>query len=82
VDHIEQCLEKGELSFLVREGKLDASSISSTIGDLISNGVQLDPNTTKICIPLGMGALDIALGGICYLKMKALCEGFDFQNYV
>lgn len=82
VDHKEQCLEKGELSFLVKEGKLDASSISGTIGELISKEIQPAPDKTKICIPLGIGALDIALGGICYLKMKAACGEFDFQNYV
>lgn len=82
VDHPEQCLEKGELSSLVKAGKLNMDSIAYTIGELISDPGLASPEKTKICIPIGIGALDVALGGICYMKLKNVAKGFDFGNYV
>ena len=82
VDHIEQCLEKGELSSLVKEGKLNRDSISYTLGEVILNPKLASMGKTKICIPIGIGALDVALGGTCYMKLKNTASTFDFGNSV
>ncbi len=69
-DHIEQCLHRGALFDVVHDGKLGANDIYGTIGEIASGAKSTDnwQNERIICIPIGTGAMDIAVAGYVYNK--------------
>ena len=70
VDHIGQCLHRGALHDVVADGKLDESGIYATIGE-VAVGAKTVPNAANeriVCIPIGTGAMDIAVAGIVYKR--------------
>lgn len=70
VDHIGQCLHRGALHDVVADGKMDESGIYATIGE-IAVGAKAVPNAANeriVCIPIGTGAMDIAVAGIVYKR--------------
>ena len=76
VDHIGQCLHRGALKELNERGKISKENIYATIGE-IATGKKTGRTSDKeriLCIPIGMGALDIAVATVAY--RRALKKGF------
>lgn len=72
VDHIGQCLHRGALAELSEQGKITEDDIFGTIGELAAGKLSVgDYSDGKIvCIPIGTGAMDIAVASIAYKKAK------------
>ncbi|WHH60457.1 ornithine cyclodeaminase family protein [Petroclostridium sp. X23] len=70
VDHVGQCLHRGALAELNEEGKITENSIFATIGELATGKKSIgDYSDGKIvCIPIGTGAMDIAVASVVYKK--------------
>lgn len=81
VDHVQQSLHRGALKELVDQGKITAENIYCTIGDLAvgRNIIEDLSNERIICIPIGTGAMDIAVAGIVYKKAVSLSIGTEFS---
>lgn len=81
VDHVGQALHRGALSALAAQGKLSEASLSATIGDLVNGNKEIkDVDKKKIlCIPIGMGALDVALAYVAYERAKERHIGVEFD---
>lgn len=70
VDHIGQCLHRGALAELNAAGKITEKDISATIGEVAAGK---KPGRTSdseriLCIPIGTGAMDIAVATQVYKK--------------
>ena len=83
VDHVDQALHRGALKKLTGEGKLSENNIFATLGELavgkkdagdLSQGITL-------CIPIGTGAMDVAIAGEVYRRAleKGMGYAFDFE---
>ncbi len=81
VDHIGQALHRGALKDLNQQGKLTERDITATIGELVKGSVSIGPIIDRkiICVPIGTGAMDVAVAGIFYEKATALGLGVDFN---
>jgi len=82
VDHIGQTLHRGALAELNHAGKITEKNIYSTIGELAA-GKKPGPASEKdriLCIPIGTGAMDIAVATIMLKKAaeKGLGGKFSF----
>ena len=77
VDHEEQALHRGALKKLNGEGKVDKANITTTLGKLANKKTSLDnlENEITICIPIGMGSVDIAVATEAY--NRAIEQGYD-----
>lgn len=84
VDHIEQCLHRGALKNLAEQKRISTKDITTTIGALASQSEQIVNSDEKriVCIPIGTGAMDIAVAQIVYDKSRqaGLGQSFDFTN--
>jgi alanine dehydrogenase len=82
VDHTEQALHRGALKNLTNQNKLSSKSIFSTIGEIVigKNKKDIQKEDRIICIPVGTGAMDVAIATIAYKKAKeqGLGSYFDF----
>lgn len=82
VDHIGQALHRGALAKLNHEGKILEENIYCTIGDLVAgNNDAGDYKEQRIlCIPIGTGAMDIAVASVVLerAKEKGLGGNYDF----
>ena len=75
VDHIGQCLHRGALKELNAKGKVTEDNIYATIGE-VAAGKKRGRTSDKdriLCIPIGTGAMDVAVATIVY--QRALKEG-------
>ena len=75
VDHIGQCLHRGALKELNEKGEITKDSIYATIGE-VAAGKKKGRSTDKdriLCIPIGTGAMDVAVATIVY--QRAVKEG-------
>ncbi len=85
VDHVEQCLHRGALKQLVDSGQLDATAIDTTIGELALGSRRLESLDTKttVCIPIGTGAMDVAVAKVLWDRLRASSElpSFAFTEY-
>ena len=81
VDHLGQAFHRGALHKLVEEGKLTEDDVMGTIGELVNGSKKIEDieNKRVICLPIGMGCLDIAVAGIVYERAKAQHIGFEFD---
>lgn len=81
VDHVGQALHRGALKTLADEGKLTPDSITTTIGDLALGTYDLGDVSDKriLCLPIGTGAMDVAIAQIAYERMTAKGMGVDFN---
>ncbi len=81
VDHMGQALHRGALHTLAEQGKITPESISATIGELVNGDKEIvDISDKKIlCLPIGMGCLDVALAYVAYERAKERHIGFDFD---
>lgn len=67
VDHVAQALHRGALADAYRTSLIDEDTIDTTIGNLAAGNTQINQlKGLTLCVPIGMGALDIALAGTIY----------------
>ncbi len=82
VDHIGQALHRGALAKLNHEGKILEENIYCTIGDLVAgnNDAGDVKNQRILCIPIGTGAMDIAVASVVLerAKEKGLGGSYSF----
>ena len=81
VDHMGQALHRGALKHLNEEGKIMPENISATIGELVNGEKEVKDLANKkiLCLPIGMGCLDVALAYVAYERAKEKHIGFDFD---
>lgn len=83
VDHRAQALHRGALKSLNDAGHISEANITADFGQLATGEIspQHNDKTTTIVIPIGIGALDVAVAGHVYHKAKVqgLGEQFDFD---
>ncbi|NLN49903.1 MAG: ornithine cyclodeaminase family protein [Clostridiales bacterium] len=70
VDHIGQCLHRGALAHLNEMGKITEDNIYATIGELAAGKKpgRLNNEERILCIPIGTGAMDIAVATQVYKR--------------
>ena len=81
VDHIEQCLHRGALKELCEKGQIGAENIHATIGELAA-GRRKGRSSEKeriLCIPIGLGAMDVAIATIVLQRSKEKGFGGAFS---
>ena len=82
VDHIGQCLHRGALKELVEAGKFAEKDIDATIGEVVAGKKQgrVSASDRILCIPIGTGAMDVAVASVVLerAKAKGLGSTFDF----
>ena len=82
VDHVGQCLHRGALKGLSEKGLVTENSIHATIGELAAGKKRGRTNAAErvLCIPIGTGMLDIAVGTVVMQRAaeKGLGSKFSF----
>jgi len=82
VDHVEQCLHRGALKELAETGVLSEADIYATIGEIAAGKKQgeISPNERVLCIPIGTGAMDVAIATVVLERAteKKLGDSFAF----
>lgn len=82
VDHIDQALHRGVLKPLTNAGKISEDDIYCTMGQLAADKVTLTDYSEEIiiCIPIGTGALDVAVAEVVRRRAEQNDVGtiFDF----
>lgn len=81
VDHVQQCLHRGNLKRLADQGKLDENSFYCTVGEMAA-GLRSVENVSQkniLMVPIGMGCLDVACAGIVYKKAISMGLGETFM---
>lgn len=75
VDHVGQCLHRGVLKELSEAGKITEESVYATIGELAAGKKPSDISEKEriLCVPIGTGAMDIAVATIA--ARRALEKG-------
>lgn len=75
VDHIEQCLHRGVLKELSEKGKITEKDIDATIGEIAAGKKKGRTSASEriLCVPIGTGALDVAVATVAY--QRALEKG-------
>jgi len=68
VDHVDQCLQRGTLADMAVRDELSASDLDATIGEVLDNNCQtaVQPDDRTIFVPIGLGALDVAIADRIY----------------
>ena len=80
VDSIGQTLHRGALKNIVDTGKFNREMITATIGELVAGKVDghIKEGEKIVCVPIGTGAMDVAVATKVYEKAKALGLGSSF----
>jgi len=81
VDHIGQCLHRGALKELNEKGKITKDSIYATIGE-VAAGKKRGRDSEKdriLCIPIGIGAMDVAVATVVYQRAVEKGIGGEFK---
>lgn len=80
VDHVGQCLHRGALKELSEAGRISEASIYATIGELAAGKKAAEiPDTDRIlCIPIGTGAMDIAVAAVARQRAEEKGLGGSF----
>jgi len=81
VDNIGQCMHRGALREVVELGKLKEEDLYGTIGELAigTKPVENFENERIVIVPIGLGAMDIAVAGTVYNKAISLSMGSEFS---
>lgn len=83
VDHIGQCLHRGALKEMCEAGKINECSIFATIGEIVAGKKEFkyDNQQRVLCIPIGTGAMDIAVATIVLQKAerKGIGGMYEFE---
>ena len=81
VDHIGQCLHRGALKELNEKGEITKDSIYATIGE-VAAGKKIGRTSDKdriLCIPIGTGAMDVAVATVVYQRAVKKGIGGEFS---
>jgi ornithine cyclodeaminase/alanine dehydrogenase len=80
VDHIGQCLHRGALKELNEAGKITEKQIYATIGEVVAGKKPARSSATEriLCIPIGTGAMDIAVATVACQRAVAKGLGRTF----
>jgi len=70
VDHIGQCLHRGALRELSEAGKITEKHIYATIGQVVAGKKPGRTSASEriLCVPIGTGAMDIAVATVVYQR--------------
>ena len=83
VDHIGQCLHRGALKELGEQGRVTEKDIYATLGELAAGkkSLQLSEQERILCIPIGTGAMDIAVSAVALQKAEeqGIGSSYDFS---
>jgi len=81
VDHIGQCLHRGCLGKLGVEGKITEKDIYATIGEVACGKKDVgDVSKQRItCVPIGTGAMDIAVASVVYKRAVEKNIGGEYK---
>ena len=81
VDHMGQALHRGALKKLADEGKITPENVTATIGELVNGDKAIVGIAQKkvLCLPIGMGCLDVALAYVAYERAKERHMGIEFD---
>ena len=83
VDHVAQCLHRGALKELGEQKRVTADDIFATLGELAAGKkkISLPEGGRILCIPIGTGAMDIAVAAVALRKAEEIGLGgsFDFS---
>ena len=83
VDHIEQCMHRGALSGLHEKGELKEIDVYATIGEVVANKKSVVPveesHERILCLPIGTGSMDVAVGGIVLERAKEKGVGGKYE---
>ena len=81
VDHVEQCLHRGALKELSEAGRITERTLYATIGELAAGKRSLDlsENERILCVPIGTGAMDIAVATIAAQRAQEKGLGGRFK---
>lgn len=82
VDHVEQCFHRGALRDVHAAGKITERHIHATIGEMVAGKKpgRTSPTERILCVPLGTGAMDIAVATVAYRRAleRGLGQPFAF----
>jgi alanine dehydrogenase len=82
VDHREQCLHRGALRDVHAAGRVTEQTIYATIGEVLAGKKpgRTSPAERILCVPLGTGAMDIAVATVAYRRAleRGLGQPFAF----
>jgi ornithine cyclodeaminase/alanine dehydrogenase len=82
VDHVEQCFHRGALRDLCAAGRITERDVHATIGDVVAGKRpgRVLPSERILCVPLGTGAMDIAVATVAYRRAleRGLGKRFAF----
>ncbi len=82
VDHMEQCLHRGALRDVYAAGKMSERDVYATIGQVVAGKKpgRASPAERILCVPLGTGAMDIAVATVAYRRAleRGLGQPFAF----
>lgn len=70
VDHVAQCLHRGVLKELHEAGRITEQHIYATIGEVVAGKKPARGSAAEriLCIPIGTGAMDIAVATVAYQR--------------
>ncbi|MDL2263613.1 ornithine cyclodeaminase family protein [Synergistaceae bacterium OttesenSCG-928-I11] len=80
VDSIGQTMHRGSLKSVVDQGKFTEDMITATIGEVVTGkkGGHIKPTERIVCIPIGTGAMDVAVATAVFEKAKKQGIGAPF----
>ena len=81
VDHIEQCLHRGALKQLSEAGRITKQTLYATIGELAAGKKTgyVSEKERILCVPIGTGAMDIAVAAIVSQRAREKGLGGHFK---
>jgi ornithine cyclodeaminase/alanine dehydrogenase len=82
VDHVEQCLQRGTLADIAARDELSAADLDATIGEVLNDErkTPVDLAERTVFVPIGLGALDIAIANDVYNDIKnGISTKFNFH---
>ncbi|MCZ0716882.1 ornithine cyclodeaminase family protein [Aerococcus kribbianus] len=84
VDHPGQALHRGALKHLNKAGKITEDDVFATLGELANGKKEVGDlsNDIVLCIPIGIGAIDVAVASEIYdrAREQGLGQTFDFKS--
>lgn len=81
VDHVGQCLHRGALKELSEAGRITEESLYATIGELAAGKKSgyVSEKERILCVPIGTGAMDIAVATIASQRAQKKGLGGHFK---
>lgn len=80
VDSIGQTMHRGALKSVVDQGKFTRDMITATIGEIVCGKIdgKIKENERIVCVPIGTGAMDVAVATDVYEKAEKLNLGVPY----